>query len=242
MQRGFLMWISIFLMLLALPAWAFAAIDCTDANAVVLEDSTPADPDVYLTYTAPSGTDKITIVGTGYRRGGAQSVATPTIGGNAMTAIDAATFQDPAGGRLWYRLGVGAGAADVSVDWDATPLASAHGVVTCSGVDQASPIRTSNTATGASTTPSVTLTGCLTGDVIIDFVTKDGNAAFTVGANQTQISQPTATEMNAAMSSQNGADGGVMSWSITSDQWTIQAVCLAQASSTDFGGGELWFP
>lgn len=221
---------------------AHAAIDCTDANAVVLEDNTPANPDTYLTYTAPSGSDKITLVGTGWRAGGGTKVPTPTIGGNAMTAIDTATYEDPAGGRLWYRLNVGAGAANVSVAWDSTPLASAHGVVTCTGVDQVSPIRTSGTAIGTSTTPSVTLTGCLTGDVIIDFVTRDGNAAFTVGANQTEISQPTATEMNAAMSRQNGVDGGVMSWSMSSDQWTIQAVCLAQASSTvDFGGDALWF-
>lgn len=237
------MWISLFLALLLLPSWAWAAIDCTDASASVQEDATPADPDVYLTYTAPSGSNKITIVGTGQRQGASAKVATPTIGGNAMTAITAATFQDPAGGRLWYRLNVGAGSADVSVDWDAVPLASAHGVITCSGVDQVSPIRTSNTATGTSTTPSVTLTGCLSGDMIIDFVTRDGNAAFTVGADQTQISQPGApTEMNAAMSRQAGSGDGVMSWSHASEQWTIQAVCLAQAASTDLGGGALWFP
>lgn len=237
------MWISLLLALLLVPSWALAAIDCTDANAVVLEDSTPANPDTYLTYTAPSGSNTITIVGTGWRAGGVTKVPTPTIGGNAMTAIDADTYQDPAGGQLWYRLGVGAGTANVSVAWDSTPLASAHGVVTCSGVDQVSPIRTSGTAVATSTTPSVTLTGCLSGDVIIDFVTRDGNAAFTVGASQTQISQPTAVEMNAAMSKQDGADGGVMSWSHASEQWTIQAVCLAQeVSATTLDGGVLFFP
>ncbi len=236
------MWISLLLAILLVPSWAFAAIDCTDANAVVLEDSTPANPDVYLTYTAPSGSNKITIVGTGQRQGSTAKVATPTIGGNAMTAIDAATFQDPSGGRLWYRLGVGAGTANVSVAWDAIPLASAHGVLTCSGVDPVSPIRTSGTAVGTSTTPSVTLTGGLAGDVIIDFVTRDGNAAFTVGANQTQISQPAAVEMNAAMSKQDGVDGGVMSWSMASEQWTIQAVCLAQYVASDVGSEVLWFP
>ena len=228
------------------PAWAQAAIDCTDANAVVDVDATPADPDVYLTYTAPSGSDKITIVGTGHRIGGGAAVATPTIGGNAMTAITAAQYQDPAGGRLWYRLAVNAGSADVSVDWagaPGTPLASAHGVVTCSGVDQVNPIRDSNAAAGTGTTPTVTVAGCLSGDMLIDFVTRDSAAQFTVGSDQTEIDQPTAAEMNGAMSRQAGGGDNVMSWTHTSEQWTIQAVCLAAAASasSDFGGGVLWF-
>lgn len=236
------MWSSLLAALVVLLPWPVsAAISCVDAGATVEVDATPADPDLYPTYTAPSGDNKITIVGTGYRQSGATNTPTVTIGGNAMTSATSGQYTDPNGGQLWYRLAVAEGSANVSVNWAGVPLASVIGVVTCTGVDQATPIRTTNQAGGADTTPTVTVTGCLAGDVIVDFVTRDGAAQFTVGADQTEISQPTASEMNGAMSRQAGGGDNVMSWTHTSEQWTIQAVCLAPAASEEMNGGPLWF-
>lgn len=239
------MWSNLLLLalLFALPHGAWAAIDCTDANATVENTGTPSDPDNYPSYTAPSVSNPITIVGTGHRNGAGARTMTPTIGGNTLTEITTVQYQDPAAGKLWYRLNVTAGSADISVDYNAVPLASAHGVVTCSGVDQTTPIRASNAAAGTGTTPTVTVTGCLAGDLLIAFVTRDGSGAFTLGADQDLIAQVASpSEMNAAMSRQAGGGDNVMSWSQSSDQWTIQAVCLAPASAADNNGEPLWFP
>lgn len=213
---------------------AHAAIDCADANVAQSHTSLPADP-LTISYTTPSGSDRITLVGLGYRdAGGAKDATTVTIGGQSMSQVSTHQYLDPEGASIYYKLGPPSGTNNVVIDWSpAAPLNGNIIIWTCTGVDQASPFRSNNQATGNSTAATVTLGTINTGDVAIDFVTTDNSGTLTLGANQTEIAQGASVTSNSGASYQAGADGGVMSWTVAaSDQWAIIAAALKPASSS----------
>ena len=93
------------------------------------------------------------------------------------------------------------------------------------GVDQTTPIGTAVTGNGSSTTPSATVTTAAN-ELVVDGVIIEHTAAFSVGANQTQRFQNIASTgfIKHAASTQDGADGGVMSWTNGgSTNWAVIA-------------------
>ncbi len=106
------------------------------------------------------------------------------------------------------------------------------------GVDQTSPVETSNTAKdlGASTAVSVTVAGMSATSMIVDHACAGTSFAVGTGANQTERSRNNVNNskacFNGVSSEQSGADGGVMSWTVSgSDSWGISAIALKAAGA-----------
>jgi len=222
--------IALLLVLLLIPAPLWAAIDCNDMNAVRLFDATPLDPET-IAYTMPAGTNQVVFVGVGQRTGATPRTFTVTFGGQAMIAATTSQYTDPIGGQLFYLVNPPSGVSNVVVDWSAAPLADGIVVFACNGVDTVSPIRSTNQATGASTTPSVTVPTVNAGDVVVDYVVSEDPANPVEGANQTVIIVGNGvTEIGGGASWQAGSDGGVMSWTIANQQWSAHAAALKPAA------------
>jgi hypothetical protein len=114
------------------------------------------------------------------------------------------------------------------------PFESRLACTSYTGVDQSTPLGTANTATGSSTTPSVTVSGAVSDDFVVDRLIIAHNGTLTAGANQTERANQIGTSgfNKYATSTQDGADGGVMSWSNTSSQaWAITAVPIKAAGA-----------
>lgn len=93
------------------------------------------------------------------------------------------------------------------------------GVVTLSGVNQGTPtgnVQTVGPTFGASPA-SVTVTGVDSADMVLDYF--QASVSPTVGANQTERELPASTSFPTfyRISTQSGADGGVMSWTWSTD-------------------------
>jgi len=101
--------------------------------------------------------------------------------------------------------------------------------ISYTGVDQTTPIGTANTATGTSTAPSVTVASVGADDVVVDQLTIVHSGTLSVGANQTERVNAISPSgfLKYVASTQDGADGGVMSWSnSTSQAWSIASVAF----------------
>lgn len=205
------------------PTWA--AITCGNATTVL--NAVPADPET-IAYTTPAGTNQILFVGVGDRNGPPPlDAVSVTHAGNAMTATGAQAVNGTAGSRLYYIVNPTSGTNNVVVDWPGAPLTDAIIIWTCNGVDTTNPIASATSANGNSTAPSVTVTTA-TGEVVVDFMfTALQTTAPTEGANQTLFGATSdGTEAACGASYQQGVDGGVMSWTISSHPWATQGVSL----------------
>ena len=89
----------------------------------------------------------------------------------------------------------------------------ALGIIVVDGVDQTTPVGTAATTTAANT---VTVGSVSADDVVVDSVyTVVDPGTATAGANQTEQYRQTDPNRIFVGSSQDGADGGVMSWTLT---------------------------
>ena len=145
----------------------------------------------------------------------------------------------PASASLFYLFNPTAGTNDVVVNLGSvSPLSTAFVIWTCSGVNTASPVHDATEATSTGTAVTLTVPNLVAGDVVVDFMMGDADAALagepSEGASQTVLHKGTeSSEINYGASYQAAADGGVMSWTLgTSDQWAQQAVALTPAAST----------
>jgi hypothetical protein len=92
------------------------------------------------------------------------------------------------------------------------------------GVDDEIPTGDIVSATGNDTTPTVTAV-TTTGEIVFDVVGQAVDSNPTVGANQTERWDTSGgSAPSACGSTQAGADGGAMTWTITSGPWTTIAV------------------
>ena len=145
---------------------------------------------------------------------------TVTYNGTSMTKIGDTGYSLDCGATLWELIAPDSGAHDVVVTWTGdTTVARSMGAISFSGVHQTTPSGTVATATSNSTTaPSVTATTA-SGEVVVDchaFYMPGGSAtAATADANQTErVDTGQSTTRRIGMSTQDGADGGVMSWTL----------------------------
>ena len=209
---------------------AHAAATCVDAGATEVHEDSSTSPKT-ISYTTPPGSNQITFMGFGYRNGTVVTVSGVTIGGDAGSTDLAQLHNAVSGGTLWYRKSPPAGTNNVVFTFSATPSQGHFIIFTCSDVDLTA-FRSSTTGTGATATPTITLASVATGDVLVDFVATD-DVNLAIGANQTEIHTGTAGATSMAGASyQNGADGGVMSWTITADDWVSLGYALKPAQTT----------
>lgn len=108
-----------------------------------------------------------------------------------------------------------------------------------SGADQTTPAQDFNSASGTSTTPSVTISNAVADDMVMDSFMAGASAVDTIGANQTAIGTETTPGDLHHASYQDGADGGVMSWTNNiSAAWLTGGVrIVASAAGTTIAPG-----
>jgi hypothetical protein len=173
-------------------------------------------------------------VGTAFYQNGNTFVSGVTFNGDSFTEVPNSAKNN---GSLWvqqfYLVAPDVGTFTLQVTYGGS-AAFDIGVVAVAftGVDQTTPIGTAVTASDSSTTPSVTVTANAD-DFVVDILGIAHSGTLTVGANQTQRANTTAGGFyKYATSTQDGGDGGVMSWSnSTSQAWAISAVPIKAVSA-----------
>lgn len=121
---------------------------------------------------------------------------------------------------------------------DAADVASQLSIVAIFFTNAADIVGTDTASdTEATTAPSVTVPSVATGDMVVDFLSSAGTAGPTlaVGANQTERENFAQDSFgNLGVSTQAGADGGVMSWTVTGS--TTYGTLIIGARIPDAGG------
>lgn len=227
-----------------MPSISSAAVDCADANAVAEVNAVSQNPTA-IAHTRPSGSDFVAIGFAGHQVGTTARVVTAkTWAGNTMTDTTTLAYYDPIWGQMFHLVNPPSGTNNFSISWNSDPLTDALVALVCTGVDQASPIRDQNTATGLSTTASVTVTNVQASDVVVFCVSKDEVTAMTGAGSLVLIAtDSTPAEMHIGCWYQPGSAGGSASVTWTTDeQWTMHGVALKAVAGSDLGGAPLWFP
>ena len=171
---------------------------------------------------ASAGTDQLLVAGTSSSSASAQNAtgvtwdlgtpenftAGPSINGTSFFGAD-----------QWYLLPTAA-TDTVTATWSSAPDDMNLGVIEFEGVHQTTPIGTTGTDSGSDANGSITLTGQVSGDLLVDCYGLDNSASAdnTPGANQTEridITSSGSYPMSLAMSTQDGVDGGVMTYGTT---------------------------
>jgi hypothetical protein len=133
--------------------------------------------------------------------------------------------------RMYYVVAPPTAASVIAATF-AGPTSGVLGCSSYNGVDQSNPIRDHDGATGSGSTPTITLTGCVAGDMVVD------------GSCVTNLSDPDGSQTSnyeslggsdESGSSREAAAGTsvTMSWT-GSGNWAIYAACLQAAGG---GGG-----
>ena len=176
-----------------------------------------------------TGSDLCLVVGSGSSSPG--TITALTYAGAALTLIGALTssntFQRV---EQWRRIAPATGANTVAVTYDVANQCVA-GSISFTGVDQATPVAGYASATGLSTTPSVTVTSAV-GNMVVDATVIDDGTAVTPGAGQTERwdVQAGAIGVRGSGSTEAGAVSVVMDWTSLSVDWTTNG-CSVQAAA-----------
>lgn len=197
------------------------------------------------TLTSPSidasaGANQCLIVGTSNSSATAQNatgvtwdVGTPE-NFTAQGSINALSFY---GCDQWSLIGFTQATDTVTATWSSAPDDMAVYCREYEGVDQTTPVGNTQTDSDASGSVSVTLTSVDTGDMCVDCYGADnrGGTAETEGADQTErvdIASSGSYPMGLCMSEQDGADGGVMTYTNTNTLEAVYAALVLNATAT----------
>lgn len=196
-------------LLVAPNAWAAIAFDSASGNT----KAGGAGNSITVAHTATgTGTDGLLLAFCGINTGGGTSFTGMTWNGTALTQLE--TLINSASLRLdiWYLKAPAAGTFNMVASTD-NDLATTCHVVTLTGVDQTATFGSEVPTTGTNSAPSTTVTTA-SGELVVDIVGWNVGSAGAVGANQTQrdSARTVGTGTTTAISTQAGADGGVMSW------------------------------
>jgi len=144
-------------------------------------------------YVVPVGTNRLMIVGVSISTQGnnvGSSVLTITYGTQSLTKIGA-TVLETASRRveMWQLLAPNAGIASITIHGNKTgsnnnKLGVVAGVITFTGVDQTSPLRSSTSASGSSATASASVSSS-GGDFVLDTLCVAGTITVTSPTGQT---------------------------------------------------------
>jgi uncharacterized repeat protein (TIGR01451 family) len=201
---------------------------------------TPGAPTTTVAHTTGAGGNRILLVAVhmNIRLATGATVTNVTYGGVGLTQAAAISDGGPdTRTELWYMLNPPAGAANVvstvggmAPGEDVEVLLSA---TTFSGVDQVAP--STNTAFGQNDPASVTVTGTLTTDVVLDFITVRETVDLDADPGQVEgYNNSTGggnDDLQAGVSGRAGAAGNtVMSWDVSANRrWTQIGVRLRSA-------------
>lgn len=154
-------------------------------------------------------------------------------------AAEAAATGGQGRGRAWYRVAPTAATAPVRLTGDGTLLQVGFTAALYSGADQTTPCADQTVAGGTANTASVTVSNTAADGMVQDALIINA-AGLAVDAGQTSIGTAgTGGPSTVGGSYQDGADGGVMSWTLTSnlgEPWGIVGVRIVAAAAGGGGG------
>jgi len=130
--------------------------------------------------------------------------------------------------------GQASGAKTVTSTLDSAPGDHSLGVISMTGVDQATPVGTAATGSGTSDPATVTVASVGADDMVVDNLVSAFASTPTAGADQTQRYSESTNFFGYEMrgSTQPGSLGGVMSWTFGSAQsWGLGAIAFKAAGS-----------
>lgn len=187
-------------------------------------------------FTVGSGSNRAGVAFVGWRQTGI-TVSSVTIA-TASAASVGARVSSSSGRSVhaWEAAAPASGSQTASVTFsDTWGNDLALQVITASDVDQTALASDLTTATGTSTTPSLTVPNVGSSDLVLDGVAHDWVASITAGADQTRRTDLSVGAIQHATSTQLGSAGGVMSWTAGgSAAWCQAGVRLVHAGG---GGG-----
>lgn len=154
------------------------------------------------------------------------SVCTVVSGGTSrcLSRAVAANNSTSVRSEIWYLVDPPTGTNTVTVTFGASVLHMIGGMVV-PGVDQRTPIRGFNSATGNSTTPSVAVTSA-TGDIVLGVVASAVNTSCTIGTGETVRWNAGATGLRGAGFTEAGAASVTIAPTCGSAAWVITGVSL----------------
>lgn len=202
-----------------------AAFDSTASNIVVGGTSVPS-----FNINLVSGSNMAVAVGLMFL-GNATTAITVTVGGTSATLVsgtDTTTDRSHRSMIFVVAKGTATGNQSVAVSWTtaADCIAAAVGA---SGVDQSTPMNNGTWASGASTTPSVTITSA-SGDLTLDTASCSFGKALSA-PTQTQRWDIDNNNVNGAGSTGPGTASPTHSWTMApSDGWTDSGANFVQSS------------
>lgn len=173
-----------------------------------------------------AGSDRLLLVGIAHYDS-SDPVDSVTYNGVALTAVPSGSTTN---GQYWidlyYLIAPDAGTYNIVVTVAGNVFDFGAGATSLTGVHQTVPLGTAATATGTSTTPSVTVSSAAD-ELVFDSLVIIHSGTLTVGAGQTQRWNAIAAFgfIKYAGSTEGGAASTTMSWSNSSSQtWAIVAV------------------
>jgi hypothetical protein len=189
-------------------------------NSVAYDASTDAqefagDGVISLSHTS-TGANRAVLAAFGNSASSPQNPVSCTYGGTGMTQVWSASDGSFCKSAAYRLVAQATGAQTVQASVAAGTDQMCLAVISMTGVDQTAPVGTPATSTSISGTPSVTVASPGSSDMVVDFLMCGGGIDDTsaAGANQTKRTSEVVNNTYFATSTQSGADGGVMSWSL----------------------------
>ena len=181
-------------------------------------------------------TNRVVIVGVSYRS--STATATATYGGTSMTLLGSRLSSTDTRMAMFSLVNPPTGLQTVTVTFSVAVSQKVGGSVSMTGADQTTPTGAFFSATGNSSTASLTVTSA-TGELVIDTVSYDsGCTSITPDPSQTQqwnllVAGP---DTFGGGSTKAGAASVPMSWTCppTGDHWALGAVSVKPAGLTTF--------
>lgn len=230
-------WLLSCLLLVCSPAFGAVAVDATSTG-----QTTSAN--VTVSHTT-SGAGRLMLVGVSITKeaGGAPSVsATSNYNGTTLTFVGALSTPDDKGRvEVWRLLAPATGTHDLTINLSATPDGATVGVMTFTGVDQATPLGAFASAQNDSGTASVNVNSAV-GELIFAALVVEGGGDIDLvpGAGQTErwdLWQAGTATTNGGGSTKAGAAGAVpMTWAFSSDKWAIGGVSIKPGATFTASG------
>jgi len=212
-----------------------------DAQSSMVQSTTASS--ISWNHTTGTGSNRLLLVAVGVHKatGLPTTVTSVTYDGAALTQVTTAVYTSNPQVRTYvFRLvNPTSGTKTIVVNFAGATL-SVAGAVTYTGVDQSTPIQTSNTATGSSTAPSVSVTVTGSGRWVFGHLGGHRTASawtITEGAGQTQRWAQTG-QLYKGVGSDKSVSAGSQSMSWSLDQaasFVASAVVINPATLTPVG-------
>lgn len=196
-------------------------VDATSTGTTT-EDS---EDSVTISHTT-AGTNRLMLVGVGIDPHG-ESVSSVTYNGTSLTLIgrveDSGSHSRV---EIWSLVAPETGTHDVVVNLTGNGHNGVTvGVMTFSGVDQATPLENFTSAFGNSDTASATVNST-PDDIVFGVVHVHGGSSVTPSASQTEYWDLEVARSNSGGTLQAGAASVVSSWTVKDDDWSVAAVSI----------------